>query len=103
MCSSAHNDVVISMTRYYYLRILKRKNRSTREIVDATIVFTINDGALTCAVAIATLAFCLAMPNNFVFLGIFLLYPSFILILCSLLSIFAIGIGIGLLTQLDFR
>ncbi|GAW03772.1 hypothetical protein LENED_005520 [Lentinula edodes] len=46
----------------------------TREIVDATLVFTINDGFLSCVVAIATV--CLAMNNN-VYLGIYYTISKF--------------------------
>ncbi|KAJ3853944.1 hypothetical protein EV368DRAFT_81092 [Lentinula lateritia] len=63
---SAASDVLISVARYYYLRNLKQGQWPTREIVDATLVFTINDGV----VAIATVVCCLAMNNN-VYLGIY--------------------------------
>ncbi|GAW03771.1 hypothetical protein LENED_005519 [Lentinula edodes] len=54
---SAVTDVVVSVARYYYLRNLKQGYLPTQEVVDAVVVFTINDGFLTCAVVIASIAF----------------------------------------------
>ncbi|KAH7874383.1 uncharacterized protein C8R40DRAFT_1171493 [Lentinula edodes] len=53
---SAVTDVVVSVARYYYLRNLKQGYLPTQEVVDAVVVFTINDGFLTCAVVIASIA-----------------------------------------------
>ncbi|KAF5384025.1 hypothetical protein D9757_006942 [Collybiopsis confluens] len=66
---SALTDVVISCARYYYLRNLKEGYSATQEVVDAVVVFTINDGILTCAVVIVTVW--MVMPNNFVYLGLY--------------------------------
>ncbi|KZV75372.1 hypothetical protein PENSPDRAFT_647168 [Peniophora sp. CONT] len=68
---SAVTDIYISIARYWYLRKLKEGYTVTREMVDTTIVFTINDGALTCVVVIAFIACWVGMPHNYVFLGIY--------------------------------
>ncbi|VDB89983.1 unnamed protein product [Peniophora sp. CBMAI 1063] len=68
---SAITDIYIAIARYWYLRKLKEGLTGTREMVDATIVFTINDGALTCLVVIAFIACWISMPLNYVFLGIY--------------------------------
>ncbi|KAJ3868222.1 hypothetical protein EV359DRAFT_77879 [Lentinula novae-zelandiae] len=82
LVASATSDVLISVARYYYLRNLKQGHWPTGEIVeimDATLVFTINDGFLSwqalpvnleSVVAIATVVCCLAMDNN-IYLGIY--------------------------------
>ncbi|KAF7359274.1 hypothetical protein MSAN_01269800 [Mycena sanguinolenta] len=68
---SAATDIIVSAARYYYLRNLKHGYSGTQEVVDAVVVFTINDGALTCAIAIATIIFLLHMPHNFIWLGFY--------------------------------
>ncbi|KAJ7053874.1 hypothetical protein C8F01DRAFT_503952 [Mycena amicta] len=68
---SAATDVVISLSRYYFLRNLRQGYPGTQEIVDVVVVFTINDGCLTCAVVIAALVCLLRMPHTLVWLGIY--------------------------------
>ncbi|KAJ6545511.1 hypothetical protein B0H19DRAFT_1266935 [Mycena capillaripes] len=68
---SAATDVVISGARYYYLRELKQGYISQPEMMDAVVIFTINDGLLTCAAVIATIICFLSMHNNFVWVGIY--------------------------------
>ncbi|KAJ6558136.1 hypothetical protein B0H19DRAFT_129564 [Mycena capillaripes] len=68
---SAATDVVISAARYYHLRELKQGYSPTRELVDVIVIFTINDGLLTCVTVIVVLACLLTMPQNFVWMGIF--------------------------------
>ncbi|KAJ7491270.1 hypothetical protein FB451DRAFT_636638 [Mycena latifolia] len=68
---SAVTDVLVSAARYYYLRNLKQGYTVTQEVVDAVVVFTINDGCLTCAVVLATIACWLKMPDNLIWLGIY--------------------------------
>ncbi|KAJ7336745.1 hypothetical protein DFH08DRAFT_964707 [Mycena albidolilacea] len=70
-CISAATDVVISAARYYHLRGLKQGYIPTQELVDVVVVFTINDGLLTCVTVIVVLACLLTMPKNFVWMGIF--------------------------------
>ncbi|KAJ7491263.1 hypothetical protein FB451DRAFT_1515103 [Mycena latifolia] len=74
---SAVTDVIVSAARYYYLRNLKQGYSMTQEVVDAVVVFTINDGCLTCAVVITSIACWLRMPNNFVYLGIYFTIAKF--------------------------
>ncbi|KAJ7702246.1 hypothetical protein B0H17DRAFT_1176135 [Mycena rosella] len=68
---SAVTDVLVSVARYYYLRNLKQGYTVTQEVVDAVVVFTINDGCLTCAVVLATIGCWLRMPDNLIWLGIY--------------------------------
>ncbi|KAJ3813829.1 hypothetical protein EV368DRAFT_63671 [Lentinula lateritia] len=75
---SAVTDIIIAVARYYYLRDIKRQGYlPTQEIVDGIVVFTINDGVMTCAVAIAAVVCCLAIPHNFVFLGLYVINSKF--------------------------
>ncbi|KAJ7053929.1 hypothetical protein C8F01DRAFT_1374838 [Mycena amicta] len=68
---SAATDIVVSIARYYYLRNLRQGYPGTQEMVDAVVVFTINDGCLTCAVVLGCIACLLRMPNNFIWLSIY--------------------------------
>ncbi|KZV65032.1 hypothetical protein PENSPDRAFT_147238 [Peniophora sp. CONT] len=68
---SAVTDIYVSVARYWYLRNLRDGYVVTQEMVDTTVVFTINDGMLTCLVVIASIACWLGMPHNFVYLGIY--------------------------------
>ncbi|KAJ7824492.1 hypothetical protein B0H13DRAFT_2375440 [Mycena leptocephala] len=70
---SAATDIVISAARYYYLRDLKQGYMAKQEMVDAVVIFTINDGCLTCAAVIACIACYLSMPKSFVWMGIFII------------------------------
>ncbi|KAJ3730105.1 hypothetical protein DFJ43DRAFT_466668 [Lentinula guzmanii] len=74
---SAVTDIIISVARYYYLRNLKQGYLPTQEVVDAVVVFTLNDGFLTCAVVIASIGCWLGMPHNFVYLGIYFTISKF--------------------------
>jgi len=74
---SAVTDIIVSMARYYYLRNLKQGYLRTQEVVDAVVVFTINDGILTCAVVITSIICWLSMPHNFVYLGIYFTISKF--------------------------
>ncbi|KAJ6564075.1 hypothetical protein B0H19DRAFT_75183 [Mycena capillaripes] len=69
--SSAVTDIAISAARYYYLRELKQGYVQTQEVVDTVVVFTINDGLLTSAVAVTVMGCVLAMHTNFIWIGIF--------------------------------
>ncbi|KAJ7771634.1 hypothetical protein B0H16DRAFT_1514160 [Mycena metata] len=77
MSVSAATDIVVSAARYYYLRNLKRGHTGTQEVVDAVVVFTINDGCLTCSVVLAAIACLLRMPENFIWLGIYFTIAKF--------------------------
>ncbi|KAJ7684593.1 hypothetical protein DFH06DRAFT_1313006 [Mycena polygramma] len=71
LASSAGTDLIVSAARYYYLRNLKQGYTGTQEVVDAVVVFTINDGLLTCAVALAVIICLHAIPNSFVWVGVY--------------------------------
>ncbi|KAJ7203073.1 hypothetical protein GGX14DRAFT_699035 [Mycena pura] len=68
---SAATDIVVSFARYYYVRNLQQGYPSTQEMVDAVVIFTINDGCLICAVIIAAITCLLCMPDNLIYLGIY--------------------------------
>ncbi|KAJ6485938.1 hypothetical protein C8R45DRAFT_998498 [Mycena sanguinolenta] len=68
---SAITDVIVSGARYYYLRNLRQGYTITHDAVDAVVVFTINDGLLTCGMVLAVIICWLTMPHNFVYLGIY--------------------------------
>ncbi|KAI0311003.1 hypothetical protein OF83DRAFT_809511 [Amylostereum chailletii] len=74
---SAITDVLVSVARYYYLRNLKQGYSQTQEVVDSVVVYTINDGLLTCAVVIASIVCWLSMSHNFVYLGIYFTIAKF--------------------------
>ncbi|KIK71483.1 hypothetical protein GYMLUDRAFT_254691 [Collybiopsis luxurians FD-317 M1] len=74
---SAGTDIIVSVARYHYLRTLKQGYSQTQEVVDAVVVFTINDGLMTCAIVIASIACWFAMPHNFVYLGIYFTISKF--------------------------
>ncbi|KAJ7684594.1 hypothetical protein DFH06DRAFT_1313007 [Mycena polygramma] len=77
MAVSAVTDIVVSAARYYYLRSLKQGYTGTQEVVDAVVVFTVNDGLLTCAVVIAAIICLVRMPHNFIWLGIYFTIAKF--------------------------
>ncbi|KAJ7746927.1 hypothetical protein DFH07DRAFT_962770 [Mycena maculata] len=67
---SAVTDIIVSSARYYYLRNVRQGYSMTHEAVDAVVVFTINDGFLTCGVVLASIICWLSM-HNFVYLAIY--------------------------------
>ncbi|KAJ6520330.1 hypothetical protein C8R45DRAFT_1086203 [Mycena sanguinolenta] len=71
MAVSAATDVLISAARYYHLRDLKQGYTATQEMVDTVVIFTINDGILTCTTVGGAMACFLGMPRNFVWIGIY--------------------------------
>ncbi|KAF7327179.1 hypothetical protein MKEN_00295000 [Mycena kentingensis (nom. inval.)] len=100
---SAATDIFLSSTRYFYLRELKQGymgasrvgppfppdfGSSVPELVDAVVVFTINDGLLTCATVLASIICLAAMPRNFVWVGIYFsvskLYSNSVLVTLNL-------------------
>ncbi|KAJ7453945.1 hypothetical protein B0H11DRAFT_2325452 [Mycena galericulata] len=87
---SAVTDIIVSAARYYYLRNVRQVltfitiavfslimmsptqgYSMNHEAVDAVVIFTINDGCLTCGVVLASIACWLSMPHNFVYLAIY--------------------------------
>ncbi|KAF7337665.1 hypothetical protein MSAN_02240000 [Mycena sanguinolenta] len=71
MIISVATDLVISAARYRYLHDLKQGYMASQEMVDAVVIFTINDGILTCATLGAAAACFLAMPQNFVWIALY--------------------------------
>ncbi|KAF7370815.1 hypothetical protein MSAN_00715100 [Mycena sanguinolenta] len=70
---SAITDVLVSGARYFYLRDMRQGYTVTHEAVDAVVVFTINDGLLTCGTVLAVIICWLTMSHNFVYLAIYFL------------------------------
>ncbi|KAJ7805157.1 hypothetical protein B0H14DRAFT_2881189 [Mycena olivaceomarginata] len=77
MAVSVATDIVISAARYYYLHDLKQGYMATQEMVDAVVIFTINDGILTCVTLIASITCFLAMPTNFIWISFYVIAPKF--------------------------
>ncbi|KAJ7685484.1 hypothetical protein DFH06DRAFT_44481 [Mycena polygramma] len=77
MAVSAVTDIVVSIARYYYLRSLKQGYTGTQEVVDAVVVFTVNDGLLTCAVILGVIICVVRMPHNFIWLGVYFTVAKF--------------------------
>ncbi|KAI0310150.1 hypothetical protein OF83DRAFT_1178869 [Amylostereum chailletii] len=71
---SASTDILISIARCYYVRNLKQGYFQSKEIVDSVVVYTVNDGILSCAFVIATSACAqwVSMPHNFIYLAIYM-------------------------------
>ncbi|KAJ7637193.1 hypothetical protein FB45DRAFT_458029 [Roridomyces roridus] len=74
---SAVTDLLVSAARYYYLRRLKEGYLMSQEVLDSIVIFTVNDGGITCAVALATTACWLVMPGNFIWLAIYFTLVKF--------------------------
>ncbi|KAJ3986801.1 hypothetical protein F5890DRAFT_933202 [Lentinula detonsa] len=75
---SATTDIIIAAARYYYIRKIKLQGFSpTQEILDGIMVFTINDGVATCVIAIASVVCFLALPESFLFMGLYVINSKF--------------------------
>ncbi|KAJ7059559.1 hypothetical protein C8F01DRAFT_1084717 [Mycena amicta] len=68
---SAGTDVLISSARYYHLRALKQGYVGQTELIDSVVVFTINDGLLTSAVAIGSIICYLTIKNTLVWIALY--------------------------------
>ncbi|KAJ7050929.1 hypothetical protein C8F01DRAFT_1176785 [Mycena amicta] len=68
---SALTDIFIASTRYSFLRELKQGYMGVPEMVDAVVIFTINDGLLTCGVVVASIICFAAMPHTFIWVAIY--------------------------------
>ncbi|KAF8890129.1 hypothetical protein BD779DRAFT_289594 [Infundibulicybe gibba] len=69
---SAGVDIIITGWLCYFLWEIRGRMGSTImiQVVDALTLYTLENGALTCMAAIASLACWLAMPTNLIFLGL---------------------------------
>ncbi|KAF7323511.1 hypothetical protein MKEN_00570700 [Mycena kentingensis (nom. inval.)] len=67
---AAASDILISVTRYYHLRRLRAGHPS--DLVDSVVVFTINDGLLTSALAIGAILCFLLIENSFIWMALYL-------------------------------
>ncbi|KAJ7369088.1 hypothetical protein DFH08DRAFT_947965 [Mycena albidolilacea] len=70
---SVATDIFISAARYYYLHHLKQGYMDTQEMVDAIVIFTVNDGLLTCATLIASMICFLVMKKNFIWIAFYVI------------------------------
>ncbi|KAF7290851.1 hypothetical protein MIND_01326300 [Mycena indigotica] len=74
---SAGTDIFLAATRYFYLRELKQGYMGVPAMVDAVVIFTINDGLLTCSIGIASMICFTLMRHNFVWVGIYFTLSKF--------------------------
>ncbi|KAF7288438.1 hypothetical protein HMN09_01396500 [Mycena chlorophos] len=85
---SAATDIMLAATRYFFLRELKQGYMGVPEMVDAVVIFTINDGLLTCTIVVAAIICFALMPQNYIWVGIYLtlskLYSNSILVTLNL-------------------
>ncbi|KAJ7072614.1 hypothetical protein C8F01DRAFT_254924 [Mycena amicta] len=69
---SAATELAIAGSRWYFLKKIARDGYAvTHEAVDAVLVFTVNDGIMTCAVILVSATCFLTMPHYWVFTGVF--------------------------------
>ncbi|KAI0321199.1 hypothetical protein OF83DRAFT_1168632 [Amylostereum chailletii] len=68
-------DIMIALAMCYYLQLSRHgfgsvPSPSMDHVIDLIMLYSFNNGALTCVATVATLICWLAMPGNLVFLGI---------------------------------
>ncbi|KAJ7251960.1 hypothetical protein C8J57DRAFT_1722995 [Mycena rebaudengoi] len=69
---SASTELAIACSRWYFLRSIRRGYLMTHyEAVDAVMVFTVNDGIMTCAVIVIAATCFLTMPHYWIFTAVF--------------------------------
>jgi len=68
---SAATELAIAGSRWYFLKTIRAGYTMSHEAVDAVMVFTVNDGIMTCAVIMISGACFLAMPHYWVFTAVF--------------------------------
>ncbi|OJA18596.1 hypothetical protein AZE42_06570 [Rhizopogon vesiculosus] len=67
---SAVVDIMITILLCYFLRKNRTVIKTTTRIIDTLTLWTIRNGSITCAAAIATLICWSVMPQNRIFLGL---------------------------------
>jgi len=68
---SAGTEMVIAGSRWYFLRRIREGYSMSHEAVDAVLVFTLNDGIMTCAVVLAAVILFITMPHYWIFTAFF--------------------------------
>jgi len=68
---SAITELAIAGSRWYFLKCIREGYSMSHEAVDAVMVFTVNDGIMTCAVIVIAGACFLTMPHYWIFTGVF--------------------------------
>jgi len=63
-------DLVITVSMCYYLRSSRSTSLSMNDVIDQLIIYTFENGAITCASTIISMICWLASPGNLVFMGI---------------------------------
>lgn len=63
-------DIGITAAMCYYLHTSRTGSGETDHLIDAIMLYTFNNGALTCVTTIISMICWLAMPRNLVFLGL---------------------------------
>ncbi|KII83844.1 hypothetical protein PLICRDRAFT_443264 [Plicaturopsis crispa FD-325 SS-3] len=71
---SAVNDIIIAASLcYYFMSERARALQRTAKALDRLIIWTIQTGLLTSVTTVAVLITCLAMPNNDIWLGLWII------------------------------
>ncbi|TFK56308.1 hypothetical protein OE88DRAFT_226 [Heliocybe sulcata] len=70
LCCAATLDILITVSLCWYLTQSRTGISSMDQIVDAIMVYTINNGILTCVCTVISLICWVVMPHNLIFLGI---------------------------------
>jgi hypothetical protein len=63
-------EILITGFLFYFLMCNRTDSTSMNHVIDTLILYTFENGSLTCAATLASLIFWLAMPTNSVFLGL---------------------------------
>jgi hypothetical protein len=63
-------DLVITVSLCYYLRSSRSSSLSMNDVIDRLILYTFENGSITCAATIISMICWLASPGNLIFMGI---------------------------------
>lgn len=70
LSSASTLDVLITTAMWYFLQMSRTGFREMDHVIDKIMLYTLNNGALTCLTTVMSLIFWLTMPGNLVFLGL---------------------------------
>jgi hypothetical protein len=63
-------DLIITVSLCYYLRSSRSSSLSMNDVIDQLILYTFENGSITCAATIISMILWLASPGNLIFMGI---------------------------------
>jgi hypothetical protein len=63
-------DILITIFLFYFLMLNRSESTSMNRVIDTLILYTFENGSLTCAATLASLIFWLIMPTNSVFMAL---------------------------------